>query len=62
MWPDVIVLFEPHIDDQYLIEGCFHQNFEDGWQADIGAFGEFGDIDGYGASVRLAKRFYVGVA
>ena len=45
------------IKAQYLLQGSLGYKMESGLTAGIGAFGEFGDLEGFGGRVTIAKTF-----
>ena len=45
------------VDDQYLIDAAVSHTFLNHWTVTASGFGEFGDLTGGGASLRLSKRF-----
>ena len=45
------------ISTQYLVQGSLGYKLDSGLQAGIGGFAEFGDLEGYGGRVTIAKTF-----
>jgi hypothetical protein len=45
------------IQKQYLIESTVGYETESGFKAGLSTFGEFGDIQGYGGRMSIAKAF-----
>ena len=49
--------FGRDVDDQYLFDAALSHTFLNSWTVTAAGFGEFGDIVGGGATIRIGKRF-----